>query len=81
MHNKQYVHAEHAALKNLKKDLRGNTLYSVRVNQSRQRRKDAVNRVRADVYANKASPYSNNPFTDQRQARLYEKQFMMANLL
>ena len=37
--------------------------------QSRQRRKDAVNRARADVYANKASPYSNNPFTDQRQAR------------
>ena len=33
LHTKQYVHAEHAALKNLKKDLRGNTLYSVRVNQ------------------------------------------------
>lgn len=43
--------------------------------QSRQRRKDAVNRARADVYANKGSPYRNNPFTDERQARLYEKYY------
>lgn len=39
---------------------------------SRERRKEATRRARADVYANNGGPCTTQPFTCERQARIYE---------
>ena len=39
---------------------------------SRERRKEAVRRARADVYASNGDVCATQPFTCERQARIYE---------
>lgn len=39
---------------------------------SRERRKEATRRARADVYASRGGPCTTQPFTCERQARIYE---------
>ena len=44
---------------------------------SRQRRKDAVNKARDDVYKNNGEMFIVNPFDNERQARIYAKHYPM----
>ena len=43
--------------------------------QSRERRLEAVRKAKADVYANNGGPRTNQPFDNERQARIYNKTY------